>query len=476
MTALARLLRTTAFKLSLLYLAVFTGLSGFLFVSISRNTDTLMTEQVVQTVDAEIEGLADQYARGGARALVTAIDSRARRPDASLYLFVDFAGNVLAGNISRLPTTVLEEADGGVRRVKYARGDGETEREAVVRTFEVPGGFRLLVGRDLGEQTRFRDILGGALRVWLIVVVVLALVTWAFVSRRVLKRIDAIAASSRQIMDGNLSQRLPLAGNGDEFDRLAISLNAMLERIEQLMQNLRDVTDNIAHDLKTPLTRLRTRLETTLSEARGEADLRESMEATIEDSEGLIRIFDALLRIARVEAMSPDGGLQPVDVAAIAEELADLYAPVLEDEGGSLKLDLRPVQTALGNRELIAQALVNLIENALKYARSENGQPLAITVMVRQEKDRILLSVADNGPGIGVKDRDRVLDRFVRLEQSRTEPGYGLGLSLVRAIARLHGGALALEDAGPGLKAQIDLMVAPAAKAGGEEIDGTDRS
>ncbi len=475
-TALARLLRTTAFKLSLLYLAVFTGLSGFLFVSISRNTDTLMTEQVVQTVDAEIEGLADQYARGGARALVTAIDSRARRPDASLYLFVDFAGNVLAGNISRLPTTVLEEADGGVRRVKYARGDGETEREAVVRTFEVPGGFRLLVGRDLGEQTRFRDILGGALRVWLIVVVVLALVTWAFVSRRVLKRIDAIAASSRQIMDGNLSQRLPLAGNGDEFDRLAISLNAMLERIEQLMQNLRDVTDNIAHDLKTPLTRLRTRLETTLSEARGEADLRESMEATIEDSEGLIRIFDALLRIARVEAMSPDGGLQPVDVAAIAEELADLYAPVLEDEGGSLKLDLRPVQTALGNRELIAQALVNLIENALKYARSENGQPLAITVMVRQEKDRILLSVADNGPGIGVKDRDRVLDRFVRLEQSRTEPGYGLGLSLVRAIARLHGGALALEDAGPGLKAQIDLMVAPAAKAGGEEIDGTDRS
>lgn len=475
-TALARLLRTTAFKLSLLYLAVFTGLSGFLFVSISRNTDTLMTEQVVQTVDAEIEGLADQYARGGARALVAAIDSRARRPDASLYLFVDFAGNVLAGNISRLPTTVLEEADGGVRRVKYARGDGETEREAVVRTFEVPGGFRLLVGRDLGEQTRFRDILGGALRVWLIVVVVLALVTWAFVSRRVLKRIDAIAASSRQIMDGNLSQRLPLAGNGDEFDRLAISLNAMLERIEQLMQNLRDVTDNIAHDLKTPLTRLRTRLETTLSEARGETDLREAMEATIEDSEGLIRIFDALLRIARVEAMSPDGGLQPVDVAAIAEELADLYAPVLEDEGGKLKLDLRPVQTALGNRELIAQALVNLIENALKYARSENGQPLAITVMVRQEKDRILLSVADNGPGIGVKDRDRVLDRFVRLEQSRTEPGYGLGLSLVRAIARLHGGALVLEDAGPGLKAQIDLMVAPAARAGGEEIDGTDRS
>ncbi|WP_106752062.1 sensor histidine kinase [Pannonibacter carbonis] len=476
MTALARLLRTTAFKLSLLYLAVFTGLSGFLFVSISRNTDTLMTEQVVQTVDAEIEGLADQYARGGARALVAAIDSRARRPDASLYLFVDFAGNVLAGNISRLPTTVLEEADGGVRRVKYGRGDGETEREAVVRTFEVPGGFRLLVGRDLGEQTRFRDILAGALRVWLVVVVVLALVTWAFVSRRVLKRIDAIAASSRQIMDGNLSQRLPLAGNGDEFDRLAISLNAMLERIEQLMQNLRDVTDNIAHDLKTPLTRLRTRLETTLNEARGEADLREAMEATIEDSEGLIRIFDALLQIARVEAMSPDGGLQPVDVAAIAEELADLYAPVLEDEGGSLKLDLLPVQTALGNRELIAQAMVNLIENALKYARSKNGQPLAITVMVRQEKDRILLSVADNGPGIEVKDRDRVLDRFVRLEQSRTEPGYGLGLSLVRAIARLHGGTLTLEDARPGLKAQIDLMVAPAAKAGGEEIDGTDRS
>ncbi|NBN78441.1 HAMP domain-containing protein [Microvirga tunisiensis] len=477
MTApLARLLRTTAFKLSLLYLAVFTGLSGFLLFSVSHNTDSLMTEQVVQTVDAEIQGLSDQYARGGARALVSAIDSRARRPDASLYLFVDFAGNVLAGNISRLPTTVLEEADGGVRRVKYARGEGEMEREAVVRTFEVPGGFRLLVGRDLGEQARFRDILAGALRVWLVVVILMAVVTWAFVSRRVLKRIDAMAASSRQIMDGNLSQRLPLAGNGDEFDRLAVSLNAMLDRIELLMQGLRDVTDNIAHDLKTPLTRLRSRLETTLREARGEADLREALEATIEDSEGLIRIFDALLRIARVEAMSPDRGLEPVDVRAIAEEMAELYGPVLEDEGGRLSLDLAPVPKALGNRELIAQALVNLIENALKYARTDDGQPLSITVMVRQEKDRILLSVADNGPGIMAKDRDRVVDRFVRLEQSRSEPGYGLGLSLVRAIARLHGGTLVLADAQPGLLARLDLVAAPDAKTGGEGRNGDDRS
>ncbi|ADZ71323.1 sensor histidine kinase [Polymorphum gilvum] len=474
MTPLSRLIRTTAFKLSVLYLAVFTALSGFLLVYISRNINALMADQVVQTVDAEIDGLADQYARGGVRALVAAIDSRSRRPDASLYLFVDFAGNAIAGNISRLPTTVLEEADGGVRRVKYARREadgepaGESEREAIVRTFELPGGFRLLVGRDLGEQLRFRDILSGALRLWLGVVVAMAVVTWLFVSRRVLKRIDAMAATSRRIMEGNLSERLPLAGNGDEFDRLAVSLNGMLERIELLMHGLRDVTDNIAHDLKTPLTRLRTRVEAALREARGEADYREALEATIEESEGLIRIFDALLRIARVEAMSPEEDMAPVDVGAIAREMAELYAPLAEEGGGALTVEADDSCLALGNRDLIAQALVNLIENALKYGLPADGQPPAITVKLRRDRERIRLSVEDNGPGIGAQDRDRVLDRFVRLEASRSEPGYGLGLSLVRAIARLHGGTLVLEDAGPGLAARIDLMAAPADRLGGE--------
>ncbi len=481
MTALARLIRTTAFKLSLLYLAVFTALSGFLLFSISSNTNTLITGQVVQTVDAEIEGLADQFARGGVRALVTAIDARARRPDASIYLLIDFAGNALAGNISRLPTTVLEEADGGVRRVTYFRreADGEvnreSERQAVVRTFEIPGGFRLLVGRDLGEQQRFKEVLAGAMRVWLLVVLAMAGVSWLFVSRYVLRRIDAMAATGNQIMEGNLSRRLPVAGNGDEFDRLALSLNGMLERIEQLMQGLRDVTDNIAHDLKTPLTRMRTRIEAALRDGGTGTDYRQAMEETLEDCDGLLRIFDALLRIARVESMSPEAGHEQVDLKQVALEVADLYQPVVEDDGGSLTVVGEGEFQALANRELVAQALVNLIENALKYGQPEDGQPLAITLKLEQEHDRIAISVADNGRGIEEKDRGRVLDRFVRLEESRTEPGYGLGLSLVKAIARLHGGSLALGDAGPGLVARIDLPAAQVDMPGGARRDDRSR-
>ncbi|MEP4031395.1 HAMP domain-containing sensor histidine kinase [Roseibium polysiphoniae] len=461
MTRLTRILRTTAFKLSLLYIAIFTGLSGFLLIYISRNTTELMASQVVQTVDAEISGLSEEYVRGGVRAVVESIERRARRPDASIYLLVDFAGNSIVGNISRLPTVVLDEADGDVRRMKYGRVEagGEVEREALVRIFELRGGFRLLVGRDLGEQLRFSAILSGALRFWLIAVVLMAGATWFFVSRRVMKRIDDIAATSQTIMHGDLSRRLPVAGNGDEFDRLATNLNDMLERIELLMQGMKDVTDNIAHDLKTPLTRMRTRVETVLREGKDQPDYREALEATIEDSDNLIRIFDALLRIARVEAMSPEAGMEPFDLKAVIDEMAELYAPVVEDEDGRLEVAVEEPATVMGSRDLIAQCVVNLVENVLKYGSPEEGGPV-ILIKAVPEAGRMVLTVSDTGPGISGPDRDRVTGRFVRLDESRTKPGYGLGLSLVRAIARLHGGTLRLQDAAPGLKVSIDLALA----------------
>jgi signal transduction histidine kinase len=461
-TRLARIVRTTAFKLSVLYIAVFTGLSGFLLYYISQNTNQLMAGQVVQTVDAEISGLADEYVRGGIRALVESVERRARRPDASLYLVTDFTGSAIAGNISRLPTVVLQEADGDVRHVKYARvepGGEEVEREALVRTFELRGGYRLLVGRDLGEQQRFSGLLAEALRLWLVAVVVMAGITWLFVSRRVMKRIDGIAATSRTIMHGDLSGRLPVAGNGDEFDRLATNLNEMLDRIELLMQGMKDVSDNIAHDLKTPLTRLRTRVETALREAGAEEDYREALEATIEDSDALIRIFDALLRIARIEAMAPDSGMKGVSIKELVEEMAELYAPLVEDEGGQLDVEINGPQTAFCSRDLVAQALVNLIENALKYGRSGDEGPL-ISIKALPSGDRIVITVTDKGPGIPEANADRVKGRFVRLDESRSEPGYGLGLSLVTAVARLHGGKLVLRDGQPGLSAAIDLKMA----------------
>ncbi|MDN3718686.1 HAMP domain-containing sensor histidine kinase [Roseibium salinum] len=461
MTRLTRFTRTTAFKLSLLYIAVFTVMSGFLLLYISKSTEKkLMSEQVVQDVDSELKNLADVYVRGGARELVETIDRRSRHPDANLYLLVDFAGNALVGNIARLPTMVLEEADGGLHRVRYTRLGQEpenAERQAMVRTFELRGGFRLLVGRDLGDQLLFSNLLGNALRLWLIVVVIMGVITWLFVNHRVMKRIDEISATSRTIMEGDLTGRLPIAGNDDEFDRLAINLNDMLERIELLMQSMKDVTDNIAHDLKTPLTRLQTRVETALREARDQADYRGALEATLEETDHLLRIFNALLRIARIEATAPASVMEPVDLNKVVAEIAELYEPLVEEEGGRLETDVpEKALQADCNRDLISQALVNLIENALKYGHPDSGE-LLIRISAWREGDRVVLAVTDNGPGIPEKDQDRVKERFVRLEESRSEPGTGLGLSLVKAVARLHGGDLRFKNEAPGLSARMDL-------------------
>ena len=417
MTRLTRVTRTTAFKLSLLYIGVFTALSGFLLVYVAKNTDNLMSEQVVQTIDAELAGLSDIYVRGGVRDLVETIDRRSRHPDASLYLLVDFSGNALVGNIARLPTMVLEEADGGLRRVRYTRigPDAEdVERQAMVRTFELRGGFRILVGRDLGEQLQFSNLLANALRLWLIVVVIMAAITWLFVSRRVMKRIDEISATSRTIMTGDLSERLPVAGNDDEFDRLAVSLNTMLDRIELLMQSMKDVTDNIAHDLKTPLTRLQTRVERALREAKGEGGYREALESTLDETDHLLRIFNALLRIARIESMAPGTVMEPVDLNILVGEIAELYEPLIEEDGGELVVDVPQGLNAECNKDLVSQVLVNLIENALKYGQPEEGG-LKITLSAQMSDGRVCLDVTDNGPGIPDHEQDRVMDRFVRL-------------------------------------------------------------
>ncbi|MBN9669707.1 sensor histidine kinase [Roseibium aggregatum] len=472
MTRLTRFTRTTAFKLSLLYIAVFTVMSGFLLLYISRSTDNLMSEQVVQSVDTEMKGLADIYVRGGIRELVETIDRRSRHPDASLYLLTDFAGNALVGNIARLPTVVLEEADGDLRRVRYTRFGQDTEdaeRQAMVRTFELRGGFRLLVGRDLGDQLRFSNLLGNALRLWLAAVIAMAAITWIFVSRRVLKRIDEISATSRRIMHGDLSERLSIAGNDDEFDRLAVNLNAMLDRIVILMQSMKDVTDNIAHDLKTPLTRLQTRIETALRVEKGEAGYKAALQATLDETDQLLRIFNALLRIARVESMAPATEMEPASLNELIAEISDLYGPLVEDEGGHLEVDLPEKLEAECNKDLIIQVLVNLIENALKYGRPETGD-IHIRLSGWREGERVMLAVTDNGQGILEKDQDRVTDRFVRLEESRSEPGTGLGLSLVKAVARLHGGELRFMNEAPGLSARIDLT--PVGKDSSRSDDG----
>ncbi len=459
MTPLAKVVRTTAFKLSAIYIAVFSAFSVFFIVYIAYSTNVLLNSQVRDTIAAELLGLSDQYRAGGLPAVVNTIDQRAHQPGASLYMVTDVSGRILAGNVAEVSDDLINRAGVTPIIVKYRRYPGDpSDRNAMVQVVRLPSGFRLLVGRDIGEREEFRDIIGGALAWALVLMIGLAALSWVFVSRRVLKRIDSVSATSRRIMDGDLSGRLEMAGTGDEFDRLADSLNAMLDRIEHLLYGLKDVSDNIAHDLKTPLSRLRNRVEAALAGPADTARYRAALEATIEESDALIKTFNALLMIARVEAGSPDGAMQEVDASAIVRDVAELYEPAAEEKGVELTVDAPEPIMFKASRELLSQAVANLVDNAIKYgACCDGSEPLKIRVAAARQGNDLVLTVADNGPGVPEADRDRVLQRFVRLEKSRSEPGSGLGLSLVAAVVHLHHGRIELGDGNPGLVVTMRL-------------------
>jgi signal transduction histidine kinase len=463
-TALGKLVRSTAFRLTLVYLLVFALYAAALLAYFALNTGRLITEQITETVDAEITGLTEQYTIGGLRQLILTVENRSLRPGSSLYLVTAPTGQALAGNVGSLAPGVLDRT--GWSETVYRRLDEQeaTEHGALARVVQLSGGFRLLVGRDLEERARMREIIVAAARGSVALVIVLGLGGGFFVTRRVLKRFDAVTETTQRIMAGDLSGRLPVTGIGDELDRLAVNLNAMLERIEALMRGLKEVSDNIAHDLKTPLTRLRNRCEAALRTAATEADYRAALEGMIEESDGLIRTFDALLMIARAESGQARDNMIEFDAAEIVRGVSELYEPLADDNGLTLRADAPEPAMIRANRELLSQALANLVDNAIKYAKpapdaeaASGKSPGEIVVGARREGARVLITVADRGPGIAQEDRSRVVERFVRLMHDTAEPGSGLGLSLAAAVARLHGGELTLEDNAPGLRVVISL-------------------
>ncbi len=458
MTALGKLLRTTVFKLSLAYLVIFAIGCGLLLGRVGLTARLFIDEQTAETIDAEINGLSEAYGRGGIRRLVDAVERRSRQPGSSLYLVTTFAGESIVGNVAEISTGVLETPGGS--EITYKRvGDEGAAHPAVARVFVLPGGFRLLVGRDLADREALRGILVRTLLTSLVWLTVIGVSGGAFVAARVLKRVDAMNESARGIMLGEMSRRLPMAGTGDELDRLAHNLNDMLDRIAQLMIGLREVSDNIAHDLKTPLTRLRNGAEAALRVDAGDTERKAALENIIGESDGLIRTFDALLMIARLEAGSLTESMTDFDIGAAARDVAELYEPSAEENGMTLVYAGEPGLVVRADRDLVSRALSNLIDNALKYGKSNNPDATSdIRVETRQVGASVEIIVADHGAGIpDAADRTRVLDRFVRLEASRSAPGSGLGLSLVAAIARLHKGALRLEDNAPGLRAVLAL-------------------
>jgi signal transduction histidine kinase len=470
-TAFGKLIRTTAFRLTLVYLFLFALFAASLLGYFAWNTRRLITEQITSTVNAETGEISDIFARRGLRGLVFTIENRALRPGANLYLVTTPTGQAIAGNVGSLAPGVMGSS--GWTETAYRRLDDQdnADHRALVRVTELTSGFRLLIGRDLDERRRLFGIVAQAAQWSVLIVVVLGLGGGIFVARRVLRRIDAMTGTTQRIMAGDLSGRLPVGRSGDELDRLAENLNAMLERIEALMIGLKEVSDNIAHDLKTPLTRLRNRAEEALAKSSNEAEYRSALERTIEESDGLIRTFNALLMIARAESGQARDNMDNFDAADVANGIHELYEPLAEDDG--MTLQVKTTSAPLhGNRELISQALANLVENAIKYGKPvvPAPQPLGadavvsadrkeILIEARRDGDQVLLSVTDHGPGIPETERGHAVERFVRLEASRTLPGSGLGLSLASAVATLHGGDLRLGDANPGLRATLAIPV-----------------
>ncbi len=314
-----------------------------------------------------------------------------------------------------------------------------------------------MVGRDVEERRRLREIIQGAVGYSQLFIGILGCLGSWFIARRVLKRVDDMTDTTRHIMAGDLGGRLRIAGTGDELDRLALNLNDMLDRIGELMRGMREVSDNIAHDLKTPLTRLRNKADEALRTAQSPDELKGALEAIIEESDNLIRIFNALLMIARLEAGNAREGLADFDAAEAVRAVAELYEALAEEAGVALDVSVENGLPIHGSRELLGQAMANLLDNALKYGAAPDGTPQTITVAAHRLDGEARIVVADRGPGIPEAERGHVLERFVRLETARSRPGFGLGLSLAAAVARLHGGTLRLEDNEPGLRVVLAL-------------------
>jgi signal transduction histidine kinase len=453
-----RLLRTNAFRLAALYMALFAVSVLTVLVFIYFSTANFVERQAEETIGAEITGLQEQYRAHGLLGLIAAVNSRTatERNEPTLYLVADPRLHRIAGNLASWPqTTAIKPGWVGFSVSLLRRGQPVTY-EALASVFILDGDYRLLVGRDLRDAAVFRRRVEQTLFWAALLTLALGLVGGLFMTRNVLRRVEAVNRTSASIIQGDFAERVPVTGSGDEFDQLASNLNAMLDQIERLMAGMRQVTDNIAHDLRTPLSRLRARLEVTLLERPDANRYAEALAETIAEADHLLGTFNALLSIAEAESGARRDHMATVDLDEIARSVADLYEPVAEEKGLKLTLDTTSPAPVRGDRHLLSQAIANLLDNALKY--TPEGE---VRLMVHRSNDgHIRLEIADTGPGVPMAHRDHVFDRFFRLENSRSTPGNGLGLSLVRAVAKLHGGEIRLEDNSPGL---IAVMILPAA-------------
>jgi signal transduction histidine kinase len=451
------ILKTQAFRIVLVYVLLFALSVAALLFFTYWNTRRTLDDQTDQIIEAEITGLQEEYQHFRLPGLVETVRARSLHQGQALYMLSDGLHHVMAGNLEFWPQ--ISDSTGQMVEFDYERPvDGKMEaRRARGRVFSVPGGFLLLVAQDVHDRYLTTRMFTTTLPWTVALILVLGLVGGALMSRNMLQRLDTINRTSGEIIAGDLTRRVPLTGSGDEFDALAENLNRMLDRIERLMRGLREVTDSVAHDLRTPLNRLRNRLEESVARlnaggAPAQGNMAGEIERAITETDQLIATFNALLLIAETDAGTTRAAMTELDLSSVAADVAELYEPLAEERQVTLRLIPAMGVAVEGNRSLIAQALANLVDNAIKYT-PEGGR---VTIRADANGDGVDLSVADTGPGIPAVDRMRVVERFVRLEASRSSPGTGLGLSLVAAVAHFHGAELVLEDNRPtGLKARL---------------------
>lgn len=423
-------------------------------------TAGLLDRQTEAAIRADAQGLSERWEDGGTKALIAIIGERlaGNVDDDAIYLLADATHKLVTGNLDRWPATVQET--GRFYELTVTRSGMRSL--ARVQAFDLPDGFHLVIGRDVVVRTQLRHLLTDAL-LWALVLVGGMATIGAILVRSLFRRTLAnVSATTQAIAGGDFTQRVRLSGRGDEFDQLADVINDMLDRIGRLMEGVRQVSNAIAHDLRTPIARARTRLEDATLHAETPVELRAAIERATADLDGIVGVFQALLRIAEIEAGSRRAAFARIDLAAPLAAVAELYEAVAEERGVTLSTTLPDHVMSFGDAALIQQAVANLVDNAVKFSPSGGAASLSARLL----GGGLEIAVTDHGPGIPTEDRQKATQRFYRGETARHTPGSGLGLALVQAVAQLHGGVLRLEDAEPGLRAVLALPLsgdAPAA-------------
>ncbi|MGZ5988669.1 MAG: sensor histidine kinase [Rhizomicrobium sp.] len=452
---LRNLTRTTSFKLVLLYVLVFSASVLALAALTYFVATSALDQQIRARIQAESDGLRGEYASGGLHQLLGAVEERrrGRLRDGLVYTIFDSHDHRVFGT---LPASSLVSGWSEVRGPPD--GDepaGETERLAVLG-LKLPGNEWVLVADDIGRVSVLGDVVLRAFGVVVLLSVTIAIIGGFVLSLGFLRQVEAISNTAEAIIAGDLRRRVPLRSGGDELDRLAATLNRMLDRITNLMESLRQVSNDIAHDLRTPLGRLRQDLEEVRRTPRAAGEYERAIDQAIRESDDILETFGALLRIAQIESGSRKSGFRVIDLSELVEQIADTYRPVAEDEGRTLLAITAPNVKVEGDRELLAQMIVNLVENAIAHTRAGT----TIKLLLERVGKQGVLTVSDNGPGVPQDELQNIFKRFYRLEPSRGTPGNGLGLSLVDAIADLHG--LTIETCGnaPGLRVSLTFKLA----------------